>query len=138
MSFSFTSLLAETRVRTSRSSGSGGQGVNKLETRVELIFNVNESQALSPAQKRTVLQRLSNRLNTEDEIVVASQTYRSQSRNKKDAEERLIEMLQKALRPIKKRIATKISRAKKEARLKEKKKRSETKSNRRKGGEGEY
>ena len=105
--------------------------MNKLETKVELIFNVNDSLALTTDQKRILHQRLESRINMENEIVVSSQTYRSQSRNRKEAEERLIEMLQKAIRPVKKRIPTKVSRAKKEARLKEKKKRSETKANRR-------
>ncbi len=132
MSFSFTAILAETRIRTSRSSGAGGQAVNKLETRVEVIFNVNDSLALTKDQKRIIHQRLASRINADCELVVSSQTHRSQSRNRKEAEERLIELLQKALRPIKKRIPTKISNAKKEARLKEKKWRSDLKSSRRK------
>lgn len=107
--------------------------MNKLETKVELIFNVDESLAFTSYQKRIIHQRLDSRINSENEIVVSSQTHRSQSRNRKEAEERLIEMLQKALRPVKKRIPTKVSRSKKEARLKEKKKRSEVKSTRRKG-----
>ena len=132
MSFSVTAILSETQIRTSRSSGAGGQAVNKLETKVELIFKVNESQALTNIQKRMIHQRLETRINSECEIVVSSQTHRSQSRNRKEAEERFIEILKKALRTIKNRIPTKVSRSKKEARLREKKKRSEVKSTRRK------
>ena len=131
MCFSFTAILWESKIRTSRSSGSGGQAVNKLETRFEVIFNVDESLALSSSQKRILHQQLAKRINSEGEIIVASQTYRSQSRNKKDAQERLIEMLQKALRPIKRRVPTKMSAAKKAARLAAKRKRSELKSMRR-------
>ena len=133
MPFSYTAILSETTIRTSRSSGAGGQSVNKLETKVALIFNVNRSDALSTNQKRNLYQRLESKINSESEIVISSQTHRSQSRNRKEAEERLLELLQKALRPVKKRIVTKISKAKKETRLKEKRKRSEVKSSRRKG-----
>ena len=135
MSFSVTTILSETRIRTSRSSGAGGQAVNKLETKVELIFNVNESLALTTGQKRIIHQRLDSRINGDSVLVVTSQTHRSQSRNRKEAEERLIEMLQRALRSVKKRIPTTVSRSKKEARLKEKKKRSKIKSTRRNGFE---
>ena len=130
--FSPTRLIDETRSRTSRSSGSGGQAVNKLETRVEIIFNVDESEALNSGQKRIINQRLAVRINAQGELVVVSQRYRSQARNRKDAEERLLELLQKALRPVKKRVPTKMSKAQKEARLKTKRRRSEVKTQRRK------
>jgi ribosome-associated protein len=94
--------------------GPGGQNVNKVATAVQLRFNVKTSHAF----------------NDEGELVLFVQTHRSQVRNREEARERLVEMLEKALIKPKKRVKTRPSRAQKEKRLEGKSRRSETKRNR--------
>jgi ribosome-associated protein len=122
----------EIRFRTSRSSGAGGQHVNKTETRVEAIFEVNASIGLTEEEKVIILERLSTRINTNGELVVVSQKSRSQLDNKEIALERLQALLQKALTPVKKRRKTKIPKEVKEARLQSKKRNAEKKEARKK------
>ena len=124
-------ILKECRVRTSRSSGAGGQHVNKVETRVELLWNPATSSVLSDFQRHRLLNSISGRLNEEGDLIVSCQESRSQSMNRKKAEEKLISIMEKGLRPIKRRIPTKKSKGQDEARLKAKKLRSESKSRRR-------
>ena len=99
--------------------------MNKVETRVEAIFNVKESSLLSEEQKERILKKLRNRINKEGELIIASESYRSQSRNKQEAEKLCKELLQKALIKPKKRKPTKPTKASKERRLKEKKRKSD-------------
>jgi len=117
--------LAEIELRTSRSSGPGGQHAQKSETRVEAVFDVETSQALSPAQKRRVLAKAGPVLRA------VAQDERSQVRNKELAIERLTEMLREALRVPRRRKPTKPTAASRERRLEEKKRRSQTKRLRR-------
>jgi ribosome-associated protein len=120
--------LAEIELRTSRSSGPGGQHAQKSETRVEAVFDVEASTALSPAQKKRVVAKAGPVLRA------VAQDERSQLRNKELALERLTEALREALRVPRRRVATKPSAAAKERRLEEKKRRSETKKLRRPPG----
>ena len=108
----------------SRSGGPGGQNVNKVSTRVTLTFDIHASAALSGDQKRTVLQKLSGRINKEGILRVISQTTRSQEMNRTDAVERFSELLREALTPQRKRVKTRITRAAHARRIEEKKKRS--------------
>ena len=125
------SFLPELSFKTSRSSGKGGQHVNKVESRVELNFNVLESQLLTEEQKQLILERLHNRIDKEGVLQITVQKERSQYLNKAAAIEKFYELLEKALKKKKKRKPTKISEAAKQKRLKEKKELSEKKQSRR-------
>jgi ribosome-associated protein len=117
--------LAEVELRFSRSSGPGGQHANTAETRVEALFDVQESSALTEAQKRRVLAKAGPTLRA------VAQDERSQWRNRELAVERLVEQLREALRVQRRRVATKPSAAARQRRLDAKKRRSETKKLRR-------
>jgi ribosome-associated protein len=118
----------EILLRTSRSSGPGGQHAQKSETRVEAVFDVEASSALSDAQKKRVLAKAGPVMRA------VAQDERSQLRNKELATERLVEALREALRVPRHRVPTKPSRAAKERRLESKKRRSATKQLRRDPG----
>ena len=126
-----TDFSPEFSFRTSRSSGPGGQNVNKVETRVELLFNISESQLLDEKQKGRIRKKLANKINKDDVLIVSAQKERSQSKNKERAINKFYDWLEKALKKKKKRKATKPSKAAKEKRLKEKKIQSEKKQQRR-------
>ncbi len=115
--------------RFSRSSGAGGQHVNTTDTRVELIWSLANTAALSPAQKELASQRLSNRL-VGGTITVVSSQYRSQHRNREAARIRLEDLVSRAIIPPKPRRPTRPSRASKQRRLNAKKKRSTLKQGR--------
>jgi len=116
---------SEIELRTSRSSGPGGQHAQKSETRVEAVFDVEASPSLSDAQKRRVLSRVGPVLRA------VAQDERSQSRNKELAVERLVEQLRVALKVERKRVATKPTAAAKQRRLDDKRRRGEVKRLRR-------
>ena len=117
--------LSEVELRFSRSSGPGGQHANTSETRVEAIFAVEASSALTDAQKRRVLAKAGPTLRA------IAQDERSQLRNRELAIERLVEQLRQALKVERRRVATKPTRAARERRLESKKRRSQTKKLRR-------
>lgn len=123
-------LEKELLFRTSRSSGSGGQHVNKVESRVEVVLNIPNSIVLSDIQKQIITARLKTRIDSSGNIAVSSSSSRSQNQNKKIAIKRLFDLLELALRKKKIRKKTGIPKSVKEARLKSKKKRSEIKANR--------
>jgi ribosome-associated protein len=123
---------SELDVRVSRSSGAGGQHVNKTSSRVEIFWNVPASKALTEDQRTRLLHRLASRLTTEGSIRIVASDMRSQSRNRELAEERLAETVRRALIVPKKRKATRPTLASKEARLESKKRQSRKKSERRK------
>jgi len=122
----------ELDVRVSRASGAGGQHVNKTSSRVEIFWNVQASRALSDDQRARLLERLASRLTTEGSIRVVASDMRSQSRNRDLAEERLADMVRRALVIPKKRRPTRPTRASKEARLEGKKRQSHKKRERQK------
>jgi ribosome-associated protein len=117
--------LAEVELRFSRSSGPGGQHAQKSETRVEAVFDVEASAALTDAQKRRVLGRAGPTLRA------IAQDERSQSRNRELAIDRLVEQLRQALRVERKRVPTKPTAASRERRLEQKRRRSKVKRLRR-------
>ncbi len=118
----------EIELRYSRSSGPGGQHAQKSETRVEAIFDVEASSALTPAQKRRVVAKAGPRLQS------VAQDERSQLRNRELAVERLVEKLRAALKVERRRVPTKPSAAARKRRQEAKKRRSETKRLRRPPG----
>ena len=118
----------EIELRFSRSSGPGGQHANTAETRVEARFDVEASAALSAVQKRRVLAKAGPVLRA------VAQDERSQARNRELAVERLVEQLREALKVPRKRVPTRPSRAARQRRLEQKKRRAETKRLRRPPG----
>jgi ribosome-associated protein len=117
--------LSEIEFRVSRSSGPGGQHAQKSETRVEAVFDVEASTALTDTQKRRVVSRAGEVLRA------VAQDERSQLRNRELATDRLVEKLRQALAVPRKRVATKPSAAARERRLEKKRRRSRTKALRR-------
>jgi ribosome-associated protein len=107
-----------------RSSGPGGQNVNKVNTRVELRFSVNNSEFLSVFEKGKIRFHLKNRINTDGDLLLVSQVERSQWRNKQVVTKRFFDLIDKALTPTKKRIKTKPTRSSKLRRLESKTKNS--------------
>ncbi|MET4107417.1 alternative ribosome rescue aminoacyl-tRNA hydrolase ArfB [Hymenobacter sp. UYP22] len=123
-------FLPELQFQTSRSSGPGGQNVNKVESRVELRFRLLDSQLLTDEQKQTLLQKLASKLTAESELLVVAQEDRSQLRNKETALRKFHELLSKALYKPKARRATKPSKGAVRQRLESKKKHGDKKANR--------
>jgi ribosome-associated protein len=121
----------ELLARASRSSGAGGQHVNTSSTRIELLWNVATSRALTEEQRERVLHKLSSRLDSERNVRVVASDRRSQRQNRESAERRLSALVREALVVPKKRRATKPSRAAKQARLDSKRRLSDKKRERR-------
>ena len=111
----------ELEIATSRSSGPGGQHVNKTDSRITVRWNIKTTQALNEQQRERVLAKLESRLTSEGELVVHCDSSRSQQQNKQLALEQLAEAILKALLVPKKRMATRISKSVKESRLQSKK-----------------
>ena len=127
---------SELEVRTSRSSGPGGQHVNKTETAVELRLDVGPSRSLSNNDKERVFAALGPRLAGADStLIVRASSHRSQRRNLEEARERMAALLARALAPRKARRATKPTRGSQQRRLDAKRRRSDIKRQRRKRGE---
>ncbi len=124
---------AELLYRATRAGGAGGQHVNTSSTRIELSWNVTTTQALDDEARARVATRLASRLDGEGNIRVVSSARRSQVQNREAAEARLAELVRGALAVPRRRKATKPTRAAKEARLGDKRKRAETKRQRRGG-----
>jgi|AMQJ01.1.fsa_nt_gi ribosome-associated protein len=123
-------IIKELRYKTSRSSGSGGQNVNKVSTKVELRFDIDNTSLLTDTEKDTIKLKLKNRISSENILIITSDSERTQLRNKKKVIELFLELLEKALKKPKKRLKTKPTRTSKENRLKEKKIKSEIKQSR--------
>ena len=123
-------LMQELKLKAVRSSGAGGQHVNKVSTKVELIFDVPASKALSLVEKERIYKKLAARLTKEKILILQADEHRSQYRNKALAIERLFELLEKAVKVPKKRRRTKPTRSSIEKRLTSKKKKALTKIHR--------
>lgn len=125
-------IAAEVDFQYSRSSGPGGQKVNKTETRVELFWNFGDSPLFTDEQKQRLYNKCSNRINKQGYLQFYSDQFRSRDRNKAECLSHLYEAIEKALTKPKPRKKTKPSRASVEKRIKEKKKNSDKKKMRQK------
>jgi len=125
-------LSAEFQFFTSRSSGPGGQNVNKVNSKVELRFDIQNSFLLTEDQKLILTQKLVSKLSSDGILSVISQRHRSQLSNKEDAINKLYLILQKALKPVKQRKRTRPSVGSIEKRLTGKRIKAEIKQNRQK------
>ena len=123
-------ILAEVTFKAIRSSGSGGQHVNKVSSKVELTFNLLKSTVLTDEQKETLKVNLANRLTKSGLLVLQCGESRSQYKNKALVSDRLLKLIAQGLKKQKPRIATKIPKAVIRKRLKDKRYQSERKANR--------
>jgi ribosome-associated protein len=114
----------------SRSSGSGGQNVNKVSTKVELNFDVKNSKLLTKEQKHIIFSRQKERINKNGVLKIVVQETRSQTMNKEIALRKFFSLIEDCFRKVKKRIPTRASKSSNEKRLREKKKHSELKKER--------
>lgn len=126
--------VSELEFRTSRSGGPGGQNVNKVESKVELLFDAANSPSLTGAQRSRLMERLKSRIDSSGVMHLSSQISRSQLANRELVVGEFVRLVRVALKPAKKRIKTRPSKASREERLKWKRIRSEKKKYR--GGRG--
>ena len=125
---SYTAIpSSELTFRFSRSGGPGGQNVNKLETKVELLFDVAHSAGLTDEQKQRILLREKNRIDADGMLRVTAQESRSQFENREVAVEKLVSILAGALAKRKKRVKTRVPKASREKRIEGKKLRGKKK-----------
>jgi len=117
----------EIELVSSRSGGAGGQHVNKTDTRITVRWNVKQTSALTEDQKNRLLENLKSRLTTDGDLIIHNSESRSQNQNKELALMRLAQEVRNALYVPKKRMATRVSKATKESRFREKTHRSKIK-----------
>lgn len=125
-------LFSELHFKAIRSSGAGGQNVNKVSSKVVLSFDVVNSQFISEEEKVRIISKLQSRLTKDNVLILSCDEDRSQFKNKDIVTKRFFELLYKSLQIEKKRISTKVPKSVIKKRLKDKKFLSETKKNRQK------
>lgn len=123
-------ILKECSFHSTRSSGKGGQNVNKVSTKVELRFDLNTSESLNDKEIERINEKLKNRISNDGVLILTSDTERTQLANKKKVIDLFFNLIEKSLIIPKKRIKTKPTNASKEKRLKDKKILSEKKRQR--------
>lgn len=125
-------IIAEITFKAVRSSGPGGQNVNKVASKVMLTFDVMQSNGLSEEEKSTLITKLTSKLTQENLLILSAEEDRSQLKNKEIVTKKLLQLLQKTLTKPKPRKATKVPKGAIEKRIKEKKSNSDIKNTRRK------
>lgn len=125
-------LSSEFIFQASRSSGPGGQNVNKVNSKIELRFNIQNSSVLTDNQKEILVSKLAAKISLDGFLIVVSQRDRSQLVNKEDAIRKTYELIEKALRPVKRRKSTRPTRSSVEKRLTGKRIKADIKQNRQK------
>lgn len=125
-------LSSEFIFQASRSSGPGGQNVNKVNSKIELRFNIQNSSVLTDNQKEILVSKLAAKISLDGFLIVVSQRDRSQLVNKEDAIRKTYELIEKALRPVKRRKSTRPTRSSVEKRLEGKRIKADIKQNRQK------
>ena len=125
-------LINELKFKAVKSSGAGGQHVNKVSTKVELIFDLQNSSEFSKEEKELLLQKLKNKLTKENSLLLSCDESRSQHKNKELVIQRFLKLIENSLKVPKKRKATKPSKSSIEKRIDKKKKQAYKKAFRRK------
>lgn len=128
-------FVSEFIFTTSRSSGPGGQNVNKVSTKVELRINIPASSLLSPEEKRIICEKLKKRINSKGELILSSQKGRTQILNREIVTEKFFELLSRSLEVLPERKPTKPSVSSKTERIEKKRKRGYIKKLRKEPGE---
>lgn len=128
--FNEDALIAELTFKAIRSSGAGGQHVNKVSSKVVLNFDLTNSQVFSEEQKALLSKNLANRLNLDGILILNSDKSRSQHKNKELVIKRFLELMQQGLKVPKKRRPTKVPKSVKLKRLSKKKQQADKKANR--------
>ena len=128
----YEALILEFNYKAVRSSGKGGQHVNKVATKMEVSFDLINSKNFSQEEKVKLLDRLKNRLNKEGVLVMQCSATRSQLKNKEIVTQRLLTLLEEGLKEQKVRVPTKVPKSVKEKRIKDKKRLADKKSSRQK------
>jgi ribosome-associated protein len=118
----------EVRFEFARSSGPGGQHVNKVETKVRLLFDLRGSRSLGPDQKRRIEERLKTRITKAGVLHVTSQRHRSREANRRATVERFVELLAEALEEEEPRVRTRVPKVQRKRRLESKRRRSQKKA----------
>lgn len=120
----------ELRLTATRSSGPGGQHVNKVSTRIVLEFDLAASPSLSSAQKRRIRERLGTRISEKGRMRLSCQRHRSQAANRREVVERFANLLREALKPRRRRVRTRIPADERRRRLEQKRRRAQLKRQR--------
>ena len=125
-------LIKEFNFKAIRSSGAGGQHVNKVSSKIELSFNIEDSLVFNQEQKERLLEKLKTKISNKGDLILQCGESRSQHKNKSIAVSRMVELLKAALKIDKERVPTKIPKSVIKRRLKNKRVNAEKKANRRK------